>query len=302
MCMQTLSQRCITGSTAWSCASDLLRCCEITDKGYLLSVRTGGSPFSAHQASSTGNGLRSEQEGDEDDDDETVHLPEFPFFFDGHAAWVCRHCQHFPPQRRGGDHAWQSALPPPNDFVDMHLERCLGLAPRAALPEFPFFFDGRAAWLCRHCQHLTPQRRGGDYVWRNAAPPPNKFVDMHLERCPGLAHAVPALPPGLQCPQAPGPPVLQVPQPPQHQPSYPGTTLDSSDTDFYPVQQYQSQLSAVPPQQQIPQMQQQQTLKTQQQPLQPQQSLRHRSSSYDPQEGELSSLKDPDGGQTLIPA
>ncbi|KAL7540425.1 hypothetical protein ACHAXR_010097, partial [Thalassiosira sp. AJA248-18] len=54
------------------------------------------------------------------------------------------------------------------------------------LQEFPFFFDGFAAWVCRHCQHIPPYYRGGNYVWQASAPPPNQFVDMHLRFCPGL--------------------------------------------------------------------------------------------------------------------
>lgn len=54
------------------------------------------------------------------------------------------------------------------------------------LNEFPFFFDGFAAWVCRHCQHIPPYYRGGNYVWQASAPPPNQFVDMHLRFCPGL--------------------------------------------------------------------------------------------------------------------
>ncbi|EJK69432.1 hypothetical protein THAOC_09315 [Thalassiosira oceanica] len=54
------------------------------------------------------------------------------------------------------------------------------------LSEFPFFFDGYAAWVCRHCSHLPAYYRGGNYVWQSAQPPPNPFVDMHLRTCPGL--------------------------------------------------------------------------------------------------------------------
>ena len=54
------------------------------------------------------------------------------------------------------------------------------------LSEFPFVFDGYAAWVCRHCQHVPPYYRGGNYVWQASQPPPNHFVDLHLRFCPGL--------------------------------------------------------------------------------------------------------------------
>ncbi|KAL3806618.1 hypothetical protein ACHAXA_004422, partial [Cyclostephanos tholiformis] len=56
----------------------------------------------------------------------------------------------------------------------------------AMLQEFPFFFDGYAAWVCRHCHHIPSYYRGGNYVWQSSQPPPNHFVDMHLRFCPGL--------------------------------------------------------------------------------------------------------------------
>lgn len=64
----------------------------------------------------------------------------------------------------------------------------------AALSEFPFFFDGFAAWVCRHCSHLPAYYRGGNYVWQSAQPPPNQFVDMHLRTCPGLNPSLLPLP------------------------------------------------------------------------------------------------------------
>ena len=64
------------------------------------------------------------------------------------------------------------------------------------LSEFPFFFDGYAAWVCRHCSHLPAYYRGGNYVWQSTQPPPNQFVDMHLRTCPGLNPSL--LPPPVQ--------------------------------------------------------------------------------------------------------
>ncbi|KAL7553142.1 hypothetical protein ACHAWF_017615 [Thalassiosira exigua] len=58
--------------------------------------------------------------------------------------------------------------------------------PPPVLREFPFVFDGYAAWVCRHCQHVPPYYRGTNYVWQAPDPPPNRFVDLHLGFCPGL--------------------------------------------------------------------------------------------------------------------
>ena len=76
--------------------------------------------------------------------------------------------QSLPPL--GGDSSPQPPLPPVG----------------GTLNEFPFVFDGYAAWVCRHCQHVPPYYRGGNYVWQASQPPPNHFVDMHLRFCPGL--------------------------------------------------------------------------------------------------------------------
>ena len=76
------------------------------------------------------------------------------------------------------------------------------------LQEFPYLFDGYAAWVCRHCQHVPPYYRGGNYVWQSLQPPPNQFVDMHLRFCPGLNPAnLP--PPAAMQPQMPFPPLMQ---------------------------------------------------------------------------------------------
>ena len=58
--------------------------------------------------------------------------------------------------------------------------------PEDMLTDYPFVFDGYAAWVCRHCQHIPPHYRGGNYFWLASQPPPNHFVDMHLRFCPGL--------------------------------------------------------------------------------------------------------------------
>jgi len=58
--------------------------------------------------------------------------------------------------------------------------------PEVMTTEYPFLFDGYAAWVCRHCQHIPPHYRGGNYFWLASQPPPNHFVDMHLRFCPGL--------------------------------------------------------------------------------------------------------------------
>lgn len=56
----------------------------------------------------------------------------------------------------------------------------------AALSEFPFYFDGYASWVCRHCNHISPYYRGENYIWHFPQAPPNEFVDHHLMFCPGL--------------------------------------------------------------------------------------------------------------------
>ena len=70
----------------------------------------------------------------------------------------------------------------------------------AALTEFPYYFDGYAAWLCRHCSHISPLYRTENYIWHYPQAPPNEFVDQHLIVCPGLnipssvSHRPPPLP------------------------------------------------------------------------------------------------------------
>ncbi|KAL3794176.1 hypothetical protein HJC23_012883 [Cyclotella cryptica] len=56
----------------------------------------------------------------------------------------------------------------------------------SALSEFPFYFDGYASWVCRHCSHISPYYRGENYIWHFPQAPPNEFVDHHLIFCPGL--------------------------------------------------------------------------------------------------------------------
>ena len=58
--------------------------------------------------------------------------------------------------------------------------------PEDMTTNYPFVFDGYAAWVCRHCQHIPPHYRGGNYFWLASQPPPNHFVDMHLRFCPGI--------------------------------------------------------------------------------------------------------------------
>ena len=60
-------------------------------------------------------------------------LKEFPFVYDGHSGWVCRHCSHLPHTYRGLNYVWQGGegestqQPPPNSFVDQHLRFCPAL-------------------------------------------------------------------------------------------------------------------------------------------------------------------------------
>lgn len=170
------------------------------------------------------------------------------------------------------------------------------------LQEFPFFFDGYAAWVCRHCQHIPPYYRGGNYAWQNAAPPPNEFVDMHLRICPGLnPENVP--PPVVM------PPVSelhmqqhlsqQMQKQSQSRHSFPGMqgmhTLQESDGSFpYSMQQTIQQSPLMMPQQQQ-QMQQMQQQLTQQQQLQQRQSL-----FSGPQESEMPLSKVENGGSVAL--
>eukprot|EP00956_Cyclotella_meneghiniana_P000755 scaffold816_cov43-Cyclotella_meneghiniana.AAC.5 len=64
--------------------------------------------------------------------------------------------------------------------------RTPGSTTPAALTEFPFYFDGYASWVCRHCNHINPYYRGENYIWHFPQAPPNEFVDLHLIVCPGL--------------------------------------------------------------------------------------------------------------------
>ncbi|KAL7472933.1 hypothetical protein ACHAXS_013313 [Conticribra weissflogii] len=67
----------------------------------------------------------------------STSLREFPFYFDGYGAWVCRHCTHVPPYYRGVNYVWQFPHAPPNHFVDQHLAFCQGLNPPSAQPPPP---------------------------------------------------------------------------------------------------------------------------------------------------------------------
>lgn len=102
------------------------------------------------------------------------------------------------------------------------------------LEEFPYLFDGYAAWVCRHCQHVPPYYRSGNYVWQSLQPPPNTFVDMHLRFCPGLNPA--NMPPlAAMQPQMPIPSLMQ-----QH-PQTP--FLQLSQRPMFQQQQQQQSLS-----------------------------------------------------------
>lgn len=60
------------------------------------------------------------------------------------------------------------------------------LAPtKVYLREFPFIFDGKGAWLCRHCLGI-PYHSGSHHYYRShvGKPPSNYFIDQHLRLCP----------------------------------------------------------------------------------------------------------------------
>jgi hypothetical protein len=148
------------------------------------------------------------------------------------------------------------------------------------LQEFPFFFDGYAAWVCRHCQHVPPYYRGGNYVWQSSQPPSNQFVDMHLRFCPGLN-------PG----NLPPPTAFQ----PQHQQyqqlPFPPTSQESVANFPYPMPQQQPQ---------NPFMQQAQHQMLQQEPLS-KQSYRYQEEVRSPKKDERK-VPDPPGQKSPIPS
>lgn len=78
--------------------------------------------------------------------------------------------------------AFASGVPP----REHQLQQTSAQKAPAALTEFPFFFDGYASWVCRHCSHISPYYRGQNYIWHFPQAPPNEFVDSHLVVCPGL--------------------------------------------------------------------------------------------------------------------
>eukprot|EP00574_Skeletonema_japonicum_P008335 CAMPEP_0201717558 /NCGR_PEP_ID=MMETSP0593-20130828/3264_1 /ASSEMBLY_ACC=CAM_ASM_000672 /TAXON_ID=267983 /ORGANISM="Skeletonema japonicum, Strain CCMP2506" /LENGTH=371 /DNA_ID=CAMNT_0048207647 /DNA_START=190 /DNA_END=1305 /DNA_ORIENTATION=- len=53
------------------------------------------------------------------------------------------------------------------------------------LREFPFIFDGKGAWLCRHCLGV-PYHSGSHHYHPShiGKPPSNYFIDQHLRLCP----------------------------------------------------------------------------------------------------------------------
>ncbi|KAL9184625.1 hypothetical protein ACHAXT_012595 [Thalassiosira profunda] len=126
-------------------------------------------------------------------------LTEFPFCFDGYAAWVCRHCQHVPPYYRGGNYVWQRPLPPPNPFVDLHLRSCPGLNPESMPPS-----AAEVRERAREEQLREMQQMGGSY-------PLQQTMGQALQGVPAPTE----VPPAAQDEEgnAPDPPGLTSPQP-----------------------------------------------------------------------------------------
>ena len=122
---------------------------------------------------------------------------------------------------------------PPGD-QSQHADQTIG--DPGMLQEFPFFFDGYAAWVCRHCHHVPPYYRGGNYVWQSTQPPPNHFVDMHLRFCPGLN-------PGNLPPPAAMQPHIPHQQQYQQQPPFLPPSQESGASFPYPMLQQQPQNS-----------------------------------------------------------
>ena len=73
-----------------------------------------------------------------------------------------------------------------NQYTSLAISITNSQDPEDMTTDYPFVFDGYAAWVCRHCQHIPPHYRGGNYCWVSSQPPPSNFVDMHLRFCPGL--------------------------------------------------------------------------------------------------------------------
>lgn len=61
-----------------------------------------------------------------------------------------------------------------------------GPAPtKVYLREFPFIFDGKGTWHCRHCLGVPYQSGSHHYYPSHAGKPPsNYFIDQHLRMCP----------------------------------------------------------------------------------------------------------------------
>ncbi len=57
------------------------------------------------------------------------------------------------------------------------------------LKEFPFIFDGKGTWLCRHC--LGVRCHSGSHHYFANHPPPNNFIDQHLRMCPVMSRHFP---------------------------------------------------------------------------------------------------------------
>ena len=61
----------------------------------------------------------------------------FPYWQDGHGAWTCKYCMHFPPQYREHGYLWHPAgnAPPPTHYIDQHLSVCRGYQ----MPPQPYY-------------------------------------------------------------------------------------------------------------------------------------------------------------------
>lgn len=164
-------------------------------------------------------------------------LHEFPFFFDGYAAWVCQHCQHIPPYYRGANYVWQSSQPPPNSFVDSHLRVCHGLNSTSQ----SVFARGRV--------HLSQEVDGSSFRYPTQQPQgPYPYAQGPIEH--PLGHQQPSmsqqsydssLPPG-----APDPPGVRSPVPGHNQQGIKRGRVDKMSPGVVAGQSWDSQPLSYP--------------------------------------------------------
>lgn len=99
-------------------------------------------------------------------------LREFPFYYDGYGAWICRHCLHIPPYYRGSNYVWQFTHAPPNHYVDHHLRFCQGLNPDPSQPQPPVPSTSYPMQYPGMPPQPPPPASSGGYPYPMQQPPP----------------------------------------------------------------------------------------------------------------------------------